>query len=46
MQERVYTMDVQYPLMVVGTAERQIQIVNLNNPTTVFKVRRFIFSLV
>lgn len=38
MAERVYTMDVQYPLMVVGTAERHIQIINLSNPTTVFKV--------
>ncbi|KAG8784815.1 hypothetical protein FRB91_006295 [Serendipita sp. 411] len=37
MAERVYTMDVQYPLMVVGNAERSIQIINLNNPTTIFK---------
>ncbi|KAF7317059.1 Poly(A)+ RNA export protein [Mycena chlorophos] len=35
--ERCYSMDVQYPLMVVGTAERHIQIFNLSNPTTVFK---------
>ncbi|CAK5279250.1 unnamed protein product [Mycena citricolor] len=35
--ERCYSMDVQYPLMVVGTAERHIQIFNLTNPTTVFK---------
>ncbi len=39
MAERVYTMDIQYPLMVVGTAERHIQIINLNSPTTVFKVK-------
>lgn len=38
MAERVYTLDVQYPLMVVGTAERHIQIVNLASPTTIFKV--------
>jgi mRNA export factor len=38
MAERVYTMDVQYPLMAVGTAERSIQIINLTSPTTVFKV--------
>jgi mRNA export factor len=30
-------MDVQYPLMVIGTAERHIVIINLSNPTTIFK---------
>ncbi|PCH42139.1 WD40 repeat-like protein [Wolfiporia cocos MD-104 SS10] len=35
--ERCYTFDVVYPLMVVGTAERHIQIFNLTNPTTAFK---------
>ncbi|KAH7913204.1 WD40-repeat-containing domain protein [Hygrophoropsis aurantiaca] len=35
--ERCYTMDVQYPLMVVGTAERHIQIFNLTNPNTPYK---------
>ncbi|KAI0308844.1 WD40 repeat-like protein [Amylostereum chailletii] len=35
--ERCYTMDVAYPLLVVGTAERHIQIYNLTNPTTVYK---------
>ncbi|PFH53184.1 hypothetical protein AMATHDRAFT_55645 [Amanita thiersii Skay4041] len=35
--ERCYTLDVQYPLMVVGTAERHIQIYNLTNPTTAYK---------
>ncbi|KAK1219381.1 RNA export factor gle2 [Marasmius sp. AFHP31] len=35
--ERCYTMDVQYPLMVVGTAERHIQIFNLTNPTSAYK---------
>jgi mRNA export factor len=39
MAERVYSMDVQYPLMVVGTAQRHIQVVNLNSPTVIFKVR-------
>jgi mRNA export factor len=38
MADKVYSMDVQYPLMVVGTAERHIQIINLNSPTTIFKV--------
>ena len=38
-QERVYCMDVQYPLLVVGTAERHIQIINLNQPTSIHKVR-------
>ncbi|KAI3613757.1 poly + rna export protein [Moniliophthora roreri] len=35
--ERCYTLDIQYPLMVVGTAERHIQIFNLTNPTTPYK---------
>ncbi|KAJ6577280.1 Poly(A)+ RNA export protein [Mycena capillaripes] len=35
--ERCYSVDVQYPLMVVGTAERHIQIFNLTNPTTPYK---------
>ncbi|KAJ7510440.1 WD40-repeat-containing domain protein [Mycena galericulata] len=35
--ERCYSMDVQYPLMVVGTAERHIQIYNLTSPTTLYK---------
>ncbi|KAI0249139.1 Poly(A)+ RNA export protein [Lactifluus subvellereus] len=35
--ERCYTLDVSYPLMVVGTAERHIQIFNLTNPTTPYK---------
>jgi mRNA export factor len=38
--ERCYTMDVAYPLLVVGCAERHIQIYNLTNPTTVYKVRQ------
>jgi hypothetical protein len=37
--ERCYTLDVSYPPMVVGTAERHVQIFNLTNPTTTFKVR-------
>lgn len=35
--ERCYSMDVQYPLMVVATAERHIQIFNLTNPNTAYK---------
>ncbi|KZV90570.1 WD40 repeat-like protein [Exidia glandulosa HHB12029] len=35
--ERCYTLDVQYPLMVVGTAERHIQIFNLSNPSTPYR---------
>lgn len=31
-------MDVVYPLMVVGTAERHIQIFNLTNPMTPYRV--------
>lgn len=36
-QERVYSLDVKNDLMVVGTADRYINIVNLKNPTTFFK---------
>jgi len=32
---------VQYPVLVVGTAERHIQIFNLNNPTSPYKVFNF-----
>ena len=42
--ERCYTFDIQYPLMVVGTAERHIQVFNLSNPTTVYKVRTIPFE--
>lgn len=35
--ERCYTMDVAQQLLVVGTAERHIAIINLNNPTTIYK---------
>jgi len=35
--ERCYSFDVKYPLLVVGTAGRHIQIYNLNNPNTPYK---------
>lgn len=35
-------MDVAYPLLVVGTAERHIQIFNLTNPTVPFQVCLFL----
>lgn len=35
--ERVYSMDSLYPLMVVGTAERHIEVFDLNNPSTPYK---------
>lgn len=35
--ERCYTMDVVNQLMVIGTADRHVCVVNLNNPTTIFK---------
>ncbi len=44
--ERCYTLDVAYPLMVVGTAERHIQVFNLQNPTTAFKVGLLLISYV
>ncbi|GMM55460.1 RNA export factor [Maudiozyma humilis] len=37
MPERVYTMDNKAQLLVVGTAERHIAIINLSNPGTIFK---------
>lgn len=37
MPERVYCMDNKQKLLVVGTAERHIVIIDLNNPTTIFK---------
>jgi mRNA export factor len=37
MQERVYALDVSQTLMVVGTAEKHINIVDLASPTTIFK---------
>ncbi|KAF8583582.1 Poly(A)+ RNA export protein [Ramaria rubella] len=35
--DRCYTMDVVYPLMVVGCADRKINIYNLQEPTKVFR---------
>ncbi|EJD07000.1 poly RNA export protein [Fomitiporia mediterranea MF3/22] len=37
--ERCYSMDVVYPLLVVGTAERHIQIYNLTNPTVPYRTQ-------
>ena len=34
--ERAYCMDVKYPLMVVGTADRKVIVVNLTQPTTIY----------
>jgi len=36
-QDRVYSMDVKDKLLVIGTAERHINIVNLNDPNRFFK---------
>ena len=36
-QERVYTMDVQDKLLVIGTADRYINVINLNDPTKFYK---------
>ncbi|CAM0141748.1 RNA export factor gle2 [Umbelopsis sp. WA50703] len=35
--ERCYSMDISYPLMVVGTADRHVLVYDLNNPTVAFK---------
>lgn len=37
MQERVYSLDVKDNLLVVGTADRYINVINLTQPTTIFK---------
>ncbi|EDO18047.1 hypothetical protein Kpol_1045p33 [Vanderwaltozyma polyspora DSM 70294] len=37
MPDRVYAMDSKQQLLVVGTAERNIVVINLTNPTTIFK---------
>ena len=39
--ERYHTFDIEYPLVVVGTAGRQVQIFNLTNPGTPYKVDGF-----
>ena len=36
-QERVYTMDVQGKLLVVGTADRYINVINLSEPAKFYK---------
>ncbi|KAF2139960.1 uncharacterized protein K452DRAFT_231599 [Aplosporella prunicola CBS 121167] len=36
-QERIYTMDIKEQLLVVGTADRYINIINLQNPGTFYK---------
>ncbi len=36
-QERVYTMDVKDNLLVVGTADRYINVINLKEPTKLYK---------
>ena len=43
--ERCYSMDVVYPLLVAATAERRIVIINLSQPTTIYRVRVFILSM-
>lgn len=37
LSERVYAMDCRDPLLVVGTADRQIHVINLNTPQQIFK---------
>lgn len=40
--ERAYAMDALHPLLVIGTAERHIGIVDLNNPGVFFKVIHYL----
>lgn len=35
--ERVFAMDVKHPLLVVGTADRQITVFNMSNPSQPYK---------
>jgi mRNA export factor len=35
--ERCYTMDITYPWLVVGTAERHIQVYDLNQPSVIYR---------
>lgn len=37
LKERVYAMDVRHPLLAVGCAEKTMQVVDLRNPTQVYK---------
>lgn len=37
MPERVYTMDVSQSLLVVGTADRHLPVINIQNPNAIFK---------
>jgi mRNA export factor len=37
LSERVFAMDCNHPLLVVGTADRKIHIINLQTPQTIFK---------
>ncbi|EMC97473.1 hypothetical protein BAUCODRAFT_453387 [Baudoinia panamericana UAMH 10762] len=36
-KDRVYTMDVRNDMLVIGTAERWIEVVNINNPMSTYK---------
>lgn len=38
--ERCYSMDSKGSLLVIGTAEKHICVIDLNNPTVILKVRR------
>ena len=46
--ERVYSVDVKYPVMVVATADKKFWVFNLENPQKPFRVRssRFLGDLV
>ncbi|OQD67292.1 hypothetical protein PENDEC_c040G06830 [Penicillium decumbens] len=39
-QERIYSMDVKNKLLVVATADRYINVVNLDNPTKIYKTEQ------
>ncbi len=43
--ERIYCMDVKFPLSVIGTAERFIIIYDLRKPDVEFKVSHFIKNI-
>lgn len=43
--ERVYSMDARYPMLVVGTADRQMQLYDLTNPTVLFSKKPSLLNM-
>lgn len=43
--EKLFSLDVHFPLMAVATSERKIFVFDLNNPTTPYKVFKYLFVI-